>query len=149
MHVNSKTTPENILKEKMFVSRLSPVCFWTFGLNLDESCILSSDRTFRSRHRTSVFSVHPTDPPLFVWSLAGEVGRVVLSRTPRSLGPWLLWLPRLPGHPGTLAALGGLDLVPAVAGFEAVRRLQLPGRPSPALLEGSQQRGGKRHKRLK
>jgi len=30
MHVNSKTTPENILKEKMFVSRLSPVCFWTF-----------------------------------------------------------------------------------------------------------------------
>jgi hypothetical protein len=43
--------------------------------------VSSPDRIFRSRHRTSVFSVHPTDPPLFLWSLAGEVGRAVLSRT--------------------------------------------------------------------
>ena len=46
--------------------------------------VSSSDRIFCSRHRTSVFSVHPTDllfwGAFFVGSLAGEVGRAVLSR---------------------------------------------------------------------
>ena len=54
----------------------------SFGLNLDKSCIFRSDRIFRSRHRTWVFSVHPTDPPFF-WSLAGELRQAVLSRTLR------------------------------------------------------------------
>ena len=48
----------------------------------------SSGRFFRSRHRTSVFSVHPTDPPPLSVHLL-RVGRAVLSRTeqPRLQSP--------------------------------------------------------------
>ena len=58
--------------------------FWTFALliNLDESCIFVS-RIFRSRAPNLGVLCTPDRPP-FVWSLAGEVGRAVLSGTQQS-----------------------------------------------------------------
>ena len=54
--------------------------FWTFGLNLDESCIFVRSNLSLSAPNLGVLCT-PDRPPPFVWSLAGEVGRAVLSRT--------------------------------------------------------------------
>ena len=55
----------------------------SFGL-LDSiwmRAVSSSDRIFRSRAPNLGVLCTPDRPPPFVWSLAGEVGRAVLSRT--------------------------------------------------------------------
>ena len=78
------TPPSSSVVDPNFLGKF----FWIFfGLNWRE-LYLRQIESFALGHRTSVFSVHPTDPPLFVWSLAGEVGRAVLNRTEG----WVLYL---------------------------------------------------------
>ena len=60
---------------------------WQPELNLDESCS-SSDRIFCSRHQTSVFFVHPTDPPFCLITYRRSLTSRVLSRTELAAGPW-------------------------------------------------------------
>ena len=52
-----------------------------FGLNLDESCIFARSNLSLSAPNLSVLCTPDRPPPLFLWSLAGEVGRDVLRRT--------------------------------------------------------------------
>jgi hypothetical protein len=53
---------------------------WAFGLNFDESCIfVRSDLSLSIPNLGALCK--PDRPPPFVWSLAGEAGRAVLSRT--------------------------------------------------------------------
>jgi len=72
----TKCLPRALLSHHKLLGNL----FWIFGLNL-ERAVSSSERILCSRAPNLGVLCTPDRPPPFVWSLAGEVGRAVLSRT--------------------------------------------------------------------